>query len=78
MFDVENYDKEGKSYHRYYTPRNILSAYAQIYFEDILNSGENKRNHEKAFNATVMSLAWTQHALERFHDGSTRGREQEG
>jgi len=61
-FNKENYNN---------SPRNILSAYAQIYFEYILLNSKEEENEDyiKAFNATVMSLAWTQHALERFYDG---------
>lgn len=51
------------------TPRNILSAYTQIYFEDLLHpKRKDEFNHAKAFNATVMSMAWTQYSLRRFHD----------
>ena len=57
---------------KYNTPRNILSAYAQIFFEYILLSSEKaEREYIEAFNSTVMSMAWTQYALERFYDGET-------
>lgn len=77
VFNIENCYKKEKSDHEYHcAPRNILSAYAQTYFEHILNPKENKRDYIDAFNATVMSLAWTQHALERFYDGAPEGRGQ--
>lgn len=50
-------------------PRNILSAYVQIYFGHILLNSK-KEDYINAFNTAVMSMAWTQHALERFHDGN--------
>lgn len=71
IFDVEKCDKKGESNQLYnwITPRNILSAYAQIYFESILIPRKNNYDYINVFNATVMSMAWTQYTLERFHDG---------
>ena len=71
-FDEENCSKKGSDHGNCITPRNILSAYAQIYFEHILNPEKEKsEDYITAFNPTVMSMAWSQHALERFHDGRT-------
>jgi len=65
--DKDKLDKEPG----YVTPRNILSAYTQIYFENILNPKKKRsQDYVKAFNTTVMSMAWTQHALKCFHDGT--------
>jgi hypothetical protein len=56
-----------------YTPRNIISAYAQIYFEGIFFQDKRKSSeHIKAFNAAVMSMAWTNYALERFYSGAPK------
>jgi len=71
-FDRENCNKEESDHAHRITPRNILSAYAQIYFEYILNPKKKEtEDYITTFNPTVMSMAWSQHALERFHDGKT-------
>lgn len=47
-------------------PRDLMSAFCYLYFKEKLADGKVKFEFSEAFNATVLSIAWSIEALKRF------------